>query len=33
MDSDVPIYAGLGGSLIAYLAVSFGTAAPAARAA
>jgi solute:Na+ symporter, SSS family len=33
MDSDVPIYAGLGGSLIAYLAVSLGTARPAVRAA
>ena len=33
MDSDIPIYAGLGGSLITYLAVSFGTSGPAARAA
>jgi SSS family solute:Na+ symporter len=32
MDSDIPIYAGLAGSLIAYLAVSFGTARPVARA-
>jgi SSS family solute:Na+ symporter len=32
MDSDIPIYAGLGGSLVTYLAASFGTAGPAARA-